>query len=45
VLDAQVFSSPGSAPLAVCVGGQWHAHSAQGAVAYDYARTLAQVFH
>ena len=44
VLDAHVFSSPGSAPLAVCVGGQWKVHSAQGAVARDYAATLAQIF-
>jgi len=43
-LDAHVFSSPGSAPLGVCVGGQWKAHSAQGAVARDYAATLAQIF-
>ena len=44
VLDAHVFSSPASAPLAVCVGGQWRSHSSQGAVLQDYARTLAQVF-
>ena len=44
LLDAHVFSSPGSAPLAVCVGGQWKAHSAHGAVARDYAATLAQIF-
>ena len=44
VLDAHVFSSPGSVPLALCVGGQWRSHSSQGAVLQDYARTLAQVF-
>ena len=44
VLDAHVFSSPGSAPLAVCVGGQWRSHSSQGSVLQDYARTLAHVF-
>ena len=44
VLDAHVFSSPGSAPLGVCVGGQWQAHSAHGAVARDYAATLGQIF-
>ena len=43
VLDAHVFSSPGSAPLGVCVGGQWHAHSALGAVAQNYAAALAQL--
>ena len=44
LLDAHVFSSPGSTPLVVCVGGQWKAHSAHGAVARDYAATLAQIF-
>jgi len=43
LLDAHVFSSPGSAPLAVCVGGQWHPHFAHSAVAQDYVATLAQV--
>jgi formimidoylglutamate deiminase len=44
VLDAQVFSSPGSAPLAVCVGGQWQTPVTAGAVAQNYARTLVEIF-
>ena len=44
VLDAQVFSSPGAAPLSVCVGGQWLAPVAAGSLAQDYARTLAAIF-
>lgn len=44
VLDAQVFSSPGSAPLAVCVGGQWQTPVTAGAVAQDFARALAEIF-
>ena len=45
VLDAQVFSSPASAPLAVCVAGQWHCPSPQAAVLQHYVQTLAQIFN
>jgi formimidoylglutamate deiminase len=43
VLDAHVFSSPGSAPLAVCVGGRWCAPGVAGAVAQEYGQTLAEI--
>lgn len=43
-LDAHVFSSPCSAPLAVCVGGQWQTPVAAGPWAQDFARTLAAIF-
>lgn len=43
VLDALVFSSPGSAPLAICVGGQWRHPAADGALMRALARTLVQL--
>ncbi len=44
LLDAQVFSSPGSASLGVCVGGQWQTPVVAGPWAQDFARTLAAIF-
>ena len=40
VLDAHVFSSPGSLPLAVAVGGRVIATPLRGQVAHDFAHTL-----
>ena len=40
VLDAHVFSSPGSLPLAIAVGGRVIATPLRGRVAQDFAHTL-----
>lgn len=44
VLDAHVFSSPGNAPVGVCVGGNWLVPKAHGALAHACAGAMARIF-